>query len=283
MNPSTPRRPSARATQPVLSTLALCLGLMAAVVGGHAQAAGSVYVSSEKDNKIVVFDTDGNLLPVLLCSPELRRLRGATVADEMTGSLIVYDNTTDVFTVDGSVTAAGQPAATVREAIQAAGLKRQALHAVDVATDGEAHLTQPPQRIATERRAVAAGRHVHQLPAPVQEVRRERRVVGSDRRKRRQRAHRIEQFAVLGAAGRAPLPEQADRHRQRQGEQRDDQQQLQTRATHTRGAKLQQGQFRIHADGLVRASGRESRRRCRRLRTIQVQTTVAASANHCSA
>ena len=32
---------------------------------------------------------------------ELRRLRGATVADEMTGSLITYDNTNDVFTVDG--------------------------------------------------------------------------------------------------------------------------------------------------------------------------------------
>jgi lipopolysaccharide export system protein LptA len=32
---------------------------------------------------------------------ELRRLRGATVADEMTGSLITYDNTSDVFTVDG--------------------------------------------------------------------------------------------------------------------------------------------------------------------------------------
>ena len=32
---------------------------------------------------------------------ELRRYRGATLADEMAGSLIVYDNTTDVFSVDG--------------------------------------------------------------------------------------------------------------------------------------------------------------------------------------
>ncbi len=32
---------------------------------------------------------------------ELRRLRGAAVADEMTGSLITYDNSNDVFTVDG--------------------------------------------------------------------------------------------------------------------------------------------------------------------------------------
>jgi lipopolysaccharide export system protein LptA len=32
---------------------------------------------------------------------ELRRLRGAQLSDEMTGSLITYDNGTDVFTVDG--------------------------------------------------------------------------------------------------------------------------------------------------------------------------------------
>jgi lipopolysaccharide export system protein LptA len=32
---------------------------------------------------------------------ELRRYRGATLADEMAGSLIVYDNSTDVFSVDG--------------------------------------------------------------------------------------------------------------------------------------------------------------------------------------
>lgn len=40
---------------------------------------------------------------------ELRRLRGASVADEMTGSLITYDNTSDVFTVDGGP---GSPTAT---------------------------------------------------------------------------------------------------------------------------------------------------------------------------
>ena len=32
---------------------------------------------------------------------ELRRYRGATLADEMAGSLITYENSTDVFTVDG--------------------------------------------------------------------------------------------------------------------------------------------------------------------------------------
>ena len=43
---------------------------------------------------------------------ELRRYKGATPNDEMTGSLITYDNTTDVFTVDGSVTTPGQQAGT---------------------------------------------------------------------------------------------------------------------------------------------------------------------------
>ncbi len=31
----------------------------------------------------------------------LKRLRGATVSDEIVGGLVVYDNTTDVYTVDG--------------------------------------------------------------------------------------------------------------------------------------------------------------------------------------
>jgi lipopolysaccharide export system protein LptA len=35
---------------------------------------------------------------------QLRRFRGATLNDEMTGGVILYDNTTDVFTVDGGTT-----------------------------------------------------------------------------------------------------------------------------------------------------------------------------------
>jgi len=34
----------------------------------------------------------------------LRRLRGATLADEITGGVIVYENLTDLFTVDGAAT-----------------------------------------------------------------------------------------------------------------------------------------------------------------------------------
>ena len=37
---------------------------------------------------------------------EMRRLRGATVADETSGSVITYDNTNDQFTVDGGAVAA---------------------------------------------------------------------------------------------------------------------------------------------------------------------------------
>lgn len=45
---------------------------------------------------------------------EMRRLRGTTLADEMQGSVITYENTTDVFTVDGGrrpTQAGGAPAA----------------------------------------------------------------------------------------------------------------------------------------------------------------------------
>ena len=35
---------------------------------------------------------------------EMRRIRGGTLADEVVGSLITYDNTTDVFSVDGGPT-----------------------------------------------------------------------------------------------------------------------------------------------------------------------------------
>ena len=42
---------------------------------------------------------------------QLRRYRGATLNDEMSGNVILYDNTTEVFTIDGGV-AQGSPAGT---------------------------------------------------------------------------------------------------------------------------------------------------------------------------
>ncbi len=43
---------------------------------------------------------------------ELRRYRGGTLSDEISGDVIVYDNVTDIFTVDGrrATTGAGAPA-----------------------------------------------------------------------------------------------------------------------------------------------------------------------------
>ncbi len=45
---------------------------------------------------------------------QMRRLRGATVADEVTGALIQYENLTDRFTVDGAPKTASAPAGRVR-------------------------------------------------------------------------------------------------------------------------------------------------------------------------
>jgi lipopolysaccharide export system protein LptA len=56
-----------------------------------------------------VIEYDGKLDNVKLIRRSiLRRYLGTTLNDEMTGVLIVYDNSTDVFTVDGSV-AQGTP------------------------------------------------------------------------------------------------------------------------------------------------------------------------------
>lgn len=42
---------------------------------------------------------------------EMRRLAGATVMDSVLGSVIVYNNTTDVYTVDGAPRTSGAPSA----------------------------------------------------------------------------------------------------------------------------------------------------------------------------
>jgi lipopolysaccharide export system protein LptA len=43
----------------------------------------------------------------LIDQAEVRRYRGATLADQMTGKLITYDNLTDVFAIDGQRTEEG--------------------------------------------------------------------------------------------------------------------------------------------------------------------------------
>lgn len=57
------------------------------------------YIEGEAE----VVDYDGRADVVRLQRrAEMRRYRGATLADVITGTLIVYDNTTEVFTVDGA-------------------------------------------------------------------------------------------------------------------------------------------------------------------------------------
>lgn len=50
---------------------------------------------------------------------EMRRYRGTTLADETQGSLITYENTTDVFTVDGTTRGALQPSASAGGRVRA--------------------------------------------------------------------------------------------------------------------------------------------------------------------
>ncbi len=54
------------------------------------------------EGEAVTIEYDGRADKVKLINNSiLKRLRGAVLNDEITGSLIVYDNTTDVYTVDG--------------------------------------------------------------------------------------------------------------------------------------------------------------------------------------
>lgn len=54
------------------------------------------------EGEAITIEYDGRADKVkLINSSVLKRLRGAVLNDEITGSLIVYDNTTDVYTVDG--------------------------------------------------------------------------------------------------------------------------------------------------------------------------------------
>ena len=55
----------------------------------------------EGEAEVIEYDGKADRIKFLRHS-ELRRLRGAIISDEMKGNLITYDNTTDVFTVDGS-------------------------------------------------------------------------------------------------------------------------------------------------------------------------------------
>jgi len=54
----------------------------------------------EGEGEIIEYDGKADRVKFIRHA-ELRRLRGGTVTDEMVGSVITYDNSNDVFTVDG--------------------------------------------------------------------------------------------------------------------------------------------------------------------------------------
>jgi lipopolysaccharide export system protein LptA len=57
----------------------------------------------EGEGEVIEYDSKADTVKFVRRA-QLRRLRGATLNDEMTGAIIVYDNSTDVFTVDGGAT-----------------------------------------------------------------------------------------------------------------------------------------------------------------------------------
>jgi lipopolysaccharide export system protein LptA len=82
---------------------------------------------------------------------ELRRYRGATLSDELTGNLIVYDNGTDVFTVNGAVTPPGAPAAADGR-IRAVLTPRGVASAPAAASSGPAPALRPSVTLGGERK-----------------------------------------------------------------------------------------------------------------------------------
>ncbi|RYX95598.1 MAG: lipopolysaccharide transport periplasmic protein LptA [Comamonadaceae bacterium] len=62
----------------------------------------------EGEGEVIEYDSKSDNVKFIKRA-EMRRFRGSTVNDEMTGNLIVYDNSTDIFTVDSGA-AQGAPA-----------------------------------------------------------------------------------------------------------------------------------------------------------------------------
>ena len=64
----------------------------------------------EGEGETIVYDGKADTVR-LLRRAEMRRLAGTTLQDEVKGAVIVYDNTTEVYTVDGPTRTAGTPSA----------------------------------------------------------------------------------------------------------------------------------------------------------------------------
>ncbi|WP_114973518.1 lipopolysaccharide transport periplasmic protein LptA [Rhodoferax ferrireducens] len=60
----------------------------------------------EGEGETIEYDSRADTVK-FISNAQLRRYRGATLNDEMTGAVILYNNTTDVFTIDGAVAKGG--------------------------------------------------------------------------------------------------------------------------------------------------------------------------------
>lgn len=60
----------------------------------------------EGEGETIEYDSRADTVKFIK-NAQMRRLRGATLADEVTGSIIQYNNSTDVFTVDGGPVRSG--------------------------------------------------------------------------------------------------------------------------------------------------------------------------------
>lgn len=67
----------------------------------------------EGESEVIEYDGRADVVKFIR-SAEMRRYRGVTLNDEITGSLITYDNTSDVFTVDGRAPGGGGAGQRVR-------------------------------------------------------------------------------------------------------------------------------------------------------------------------
>jgi lipopolysaccharide export system protein LptA len=76
----------------------------------------------EGESEVIEYDGKADRVKFIRRA-ELRRFRGSTPTDEMAGSVITYDNNTDVFTVDGGP-ASPQPPTQLRPSVTLDGSRK---------------------------------------------------------------------------------------------------------------------------------------------------------------
>jgi lipopolysaccharide export system protein LptA len=67
----------------------------------------------EGESELIEYDGRADAVKFMQ-NAQMRRYRGATLSDEFTGGVIQYNNTTDMFSIDGAVAKASAPAGRVK-------------------------------------------------------------------------------------------------------------------------------------------------------------------------